>query len=151
MISKVRYYPIFNLGQLNAYKLIFAIELSNEKGWAIFLATGFSVFVRRSFFLFYMMISLIGTNECFTDYSIFSDYLLHMNFQRTSKFLCTLIDFSHLFFRYEARRPGDIPQHSSRKASVHVLSHLVQGDSPCLQEIHARCRQLWQKLLLGKS
>merc|ERR1711971_477415 len=39
---------------------------------------------------------------------------------------------------YEARRPGDIPQHSSRKASVHVLSHLVQGDSPCLQEIHAR-------------
>ena len=86
--------------------------------------------------------TLIGTTECFTDYSIFSDYLLDMNFQRTSKFLRTLTDFFHLFFRYEARRPGDIPQHSSRKASVHVLSHLVQGDSPCLQEIHARCRQL---------
>ena len=28
MISKVKQYPKFNLGQLNAYKLMFAIELA---------------------------------------------------------------------------------------------------------------------------
>ena len=44
MISKVRYYPKLNLGQNNAFKLMFAIELSMEKRMINFLAAGFSVF-----------------------------------------------------------------------------------------------------------
>ena len=43
MISMVRYYPKLNLGQLNALKLMFAIELSMEKRMINFLAAGFSV------------------------------------------------------------------------------------------------------------
>ena len=44
IISMVRYYPKLNLGQLNALKLMFAIELSMEKRMINFLAAGFSVF-----------------------------------------------------------------------------------------------------------
>ena len=42
VISKVRYYPKFNLGQLNAYKLMFAIKLSMKKRIIFFLAAWFS-------------------------------------------------------------------------------------------------------------
>ena len=40
MISKVRYYPNFNLGQLKVYKLMFALELSMNKKIKV---AGFSV------------------------------------------------------------------------------------------------------------
>ena len=42
MISKVIWHPKFNLDQLNAYNLILAIKLSNEKGIKFFLAAWFS-------------------------------------------------------------------------------------------------------------
>ena len=44
MISKVRQRPKFNLGQLNAYKLMFAIKLSMEKRKDKIWAAGLSVF-----------------------------------------------------------------------------------------------------------
>ena len=41
MISKVRKHPKFNLGQLNAYNLMFAMKFSMEKGMKIFWVAGF--------------------------------------------------------------------------------------------------------------
>ena len=41
MISKVRYHPKFNLGHLNAYKLMFAIKILMEKRTIFFWIAGF--------------------------------------------------------------------------------------------------------------
>ena len=54
MISNV---PKFNLGQLNAYKLMFAIKLSMEKRIKIFLAA-VVIFLRVSKWLFFFFIQL---------------------------------------------------------------------------------------------
>ena len=40
MISKVRWHPKFNLSQLNAYKLMFAMKFSMEKGIIFFWIAG---------------------------------------------------------------------------------------------------------------
>ena len=41
MISKVRWHPKFNLGKLNAYKLMFAMKFSIEKRINFFWVAGF--------------------------------------------------------------------------------------------------------------
>ena len=48
---------------------------------------------------------------------------------------------SYFYFvvRYEKRCPGNLPKHPPWKASDDVQCNIEQGNTSCLQEIHARC------------
>lgn len=45
----------------------------------------------------------------------------------------------HCCYRYAPGRTGNIQKHTAQQASHDVQCHAVQGDTSCLQKIHARC------------
>lgn len=42
-------------------------------------------------------------------------------------------------YRYAPGRTGNIQKHTAQQASHDVQCHAVQGDTSCLQKVHARC------------
>lgn len=42
-------------------------------------------------------------------------------------------------YRYASRCTGNIQKHTTQQTSDDVQCHVVQGDTSCLQKIHARC------------
>lgn len=45
----------------------------------------------------------------------------------------------HCCYRYAPGRTGNIQKHTAQQASHDVQCHAVQGDTSCLQKVHARC------------
>ena len=74
------------------------------------------------------------------------DCLVSQSYYNLLQFECksTALSINTFFDRYATWHSRNLPCHTSWKTSHDVLCYTVEGNSSCLQEVHARCNyKLW--------